>query len=277
MNEVYSLQDIISRATELDYNSSFSFSIPYTVHNPELPRYASHVTHDSSVSPNEQTLNDIQKSLTAMFKNLKRKLVKYTSMCSDLCTLTAEYYFQKDISIDDCIIQWTKIRFSQTIEWFNIGIKHYNDQKMCMYSIGGCSTQCLDLTVSNMLFWLKTPTLCLFRDGVKPELYVSYLFRDSVTGRAVYAPVYCNIEYKIYHIPNGRYLKQLEHRVTGFSAKRSQEDKSKLIHTGLLELYYVILPLETRLESRQYNSFIRPVCSSEYEQTVNELVPGYYS
>jgi len=280
-NKVYSLPDILSRSKCIIDNQSFSFQTLYTVWNQD-EGYGGDVTHFANYDrhmADKEFLDDIKtKLLKSRIPTIKKMLDKNTSICSDICQLIAEYYV-KNIDLDDYIIQYTKMNFSYPLEEMYIGIEHNAGGMDCMYVIKQYSspTKTIDFSnIPNPVFWLKKPK------DLK-ELCASFTFRDteaSLTSRNryVYRNVSCNVDYKLFYVPNGRSLKKLTHILSGCIARHNgstlvkEEYKAELYYDAKISAYYAI-PTWLYEENETPDCII---AKPEYKEQVNNLLPNYY-
>jgi len=279
-NEVYSLSDLLSRANLITDNQSFSFQAYPTVwnqhiHGPE----GSHVTHYSNYErhiSHKDLLDNIEAKLKSRIPIIKNMLDKNTSICSDVCQLIAEYYVQH-IDLDDLIIQYTKINFSYPLKQMHIGVNHNAGGMDCMYVINQRSSPTKTIDLSNLpklVFWLKNPI------DVK-ELCVSFDFIDTESQikndkKFVYKDVQCNVEYKLYYIPKGCFLKKLRHILSGCSVKYEGSTlikEERNIYYNEKATGYFGIPIWLYEENETPDCII---AKPEYKEKVNNLLPNYY-
>ena len=155
-----------------------------------------------------------------------------------------------------------------------IGVHHNAGCIDCMYEVDMYKrpSSTLDLTnMSNLVFWLKKP------QDLK-QLCADLSFEDPFTNGYVFRDVMCNIEYKLYYVPNGHLLKQLPHILSGCIG---QHDGSTLVQQDRkLELYYnPKLPAYCSIPRDLYdeNEIVPCVFADrEYKDLVNKLLPSFY-
>ncbi len=278
-NEVYSLPDILSRANCISNNQTFSFLANYTVWY-QGGEYVTHYSNYERHMSHKDLLDNIEAKLKSRIPIIKNMLDKNTLICSDVCQLIAEYYVQH-IDLDDLIIQYTKINFSYPLKQMHIGVNHNAGGMDCMYVIDQYfyPTKTIDLSnLPKLVFWLKNPI------DVK-ELCVSFDFIDTESQsqsenenekKFVYQDVQCNVEYKLYYIPKGCFLKKLRHILSGCSVKYEGsilvKQERKLCYnekaTG-----YMGIPTWLYEENKTPDCII---AKPEYKEKVNNLLPNYY-
>lgn len=274
-NEVYSLSDLLSRAKLIADNQSFSFQAYHTVwnqhiHGPE----GSHVTHYSNYErhmSHKDLLDTIEAKLKSRISIIKNMLDKNTSICSDICKLIAEYYVQ-NIDLDNLIIQYTKLNFSYPLKEMYIGIEHNAGGIDCMFEINQNKfpNKTIDLSnLPNLVFWLKNP-----EDRKGLHAYCKFTDIESKTeNKYVYKDVTCDVQYNLYHVPNGYELKEFRHILSGYSARNNgstliKEKNERIYYHGIWSCY-TGLPIEDYIDREL-------AAKPEYKKKVNNLLPNYY-
>jgi hypothetical protein len=275
---VFSLPDLLTRANLIADNQSFSFQSYHTVwnqhiHGPE----GSHVTHNSNYErdmSHKIFLDSIKARLKSRIPIITKMLDRNTSICSDICQLIAEYYVQ-NIDLDDLIIQYTKLNFDYPLKDMCIGIEHNAGGMAFMFEINQNKfpEKTVDLSnLPNLVFWLKNP-----KDLKGLQASLEFTDPHSTTeNKYVYQTVTCDVQYKLYHIPNGRLLKTLRHTLSGYSARNNgsilikEDDRyERTIYYHEKWSCYNGLPIEEYIDDQLG-------ATPKYKRQINNLLPNYY-
>jgi hypothetical protein len=285
MSEVYSLQELLLRgftSLVLDDKSTFTFTTNYHVWNQggQYGAEGSHVSHMANFRrdiANNKLLDQVDSKLkrdrTQNVLHFTSKLNDTVPISKDLCQLVAEFYVDKSVQVDDCIIEWTKISFNFPCNGMNIGVAHNAGGILVMYDFQGKNTTSFHLP--STLFWLKAPN-----EYGGSDLHANMSFTNPETNKDVYVPVKCTVEYKIHHVPNGRLLKQLSHLYSGYLA--TYQDSEMLAHyDNTKELCYnASVPMYSSIPRDLYDENETPriiKATSSYKLQINNLLPNFYA